>query len=174
QIQAPRGITGPRRTEENLVPAGFEGKTGSTPLNTDHTQTRYLALSPFVVSGGGSMLSVRPLRLAVLSLLALMLLPAAAVKAAPKMPIGFYDDPSFRWAPEKVIPANLLAAEKAHSSIIHALADWRQIAPTRPKNPLDGDDPAYNLSDMDALVRTAPRYNQQVFITISGTPAWAN
>jgi hypothetical protein len=90
------------------------------------------------------------------------------------MPIGFYDDPSFRWAAEGTIPQNLLAAEKAHSSLIHALADWRQIAPERPKNPLDGDDPVYNLSDLDALVRTAPRYNQQVFITISGTPPWAN
>jgi hypothetical protein len=120
------------------------------------------------------MYSVRLLRLALLVPLALVLLPAAAVKAAPKMPIGFYDDPSFRWANEKTIPSNLLAAEKAHSSIIHALADWRQIAPDKPKNPLDGDDPAYNLSDLDALVRTAPRYNQQVFITISGCPAWAN
>src|SRR5690349_20229464 len=98
------------------------------------------------------MISARLLRLALLALLSLMLLPAAAVQAAPKMPIGFYDDPSFRWASEKVIPANLLAAEQAHSSIIHALADWRQIAPTKPKNPLNGDDPAYNLSDLDALV----------------------
>jgi hypothetical protein len=120
------------------------------------------------------MRSFRPLRLALLALVASLLVPAAAVKAAPRMPIGFYDDPSFRWAAEDVIPQNLLAAERAHSSIIHALADWRQIAPERPKNPLNGDDPAYNLSDLDALVRTAPRYNQQVFITISGTPAWAN
>ena len=120
------------------------------------------------------MVSVRPLRLALLALLALLLVPAAAVKAAPKMPIGFYDDPSFRWAPEKVIPQNLQAAKQAHASLIHALADWRQIAPDKPKNPLDGDDPAYNLSDLDALVQTAPRYNQQVFITISGCPGWAN
>ena len=102
------------------------------------------------------MLSVRLLRLALLALLALLLVPAAAVKAAPKMPIGFYDDPSFRWAPEKVIPQNLQAAKQAHASLIHALADWRQIAPDKPKNPLDGDDPAYNLSDLDALVQTAP------------------
>jgi hypothetical protein len=120
------------------------------------------------------MFSVRLLRLALLSLLALMLVPAAAVKAAPKMPVGFYDDPSFRWAQEKVIPQNLLSAKKAHSSLIHALADWRLIAPTKPKNPLNGDDPAYNLSDLDTLVQTAPRYNQQVFITISGCPGWAN
>jgi hypothetical protein len=120
------------------------------------------------------MFSVRLLRLALLAICALMILPAAAVKAAPKMPIGFYDDPSFRWAAEDTIPQNLRAAQKAHASIVHALADWRQIAPERPKNPLNGDDPAYNLSDLDALVRTAPRYNQQVFVTISGTPAWAN
>jgi|SRR5581483_4670610 len=120
------------------------------------------------------MFSFRPLRFALLAILGLMLVPAAAVQAAPKMPIGFYDDPSFRWADEKTIPQNLLAAQKANSSLIHVLADWRQIAPERPKNPLNGDDPAYNLSDLDALVRLAPRYNQQVFITISGTPGWAN
>jgi hypothetical protein len=120
------------------------------------------------------MFSVRLLRLAMLAICALLILPAAAVKAAPKMPIGFYDDPSFRWAAEDTIPQNLRAASKAHASIVHALADWRQIAPERPKNPLNGDDPAYNLSDLDALVRTAPRYNQQVFVTISGTPPWAN
>src|SRR5262249_4449024 len=120
------------------------------------------------------MFSVRPLRLALLSLLGLMLVPAAAMKAAPRMPVGFYDDLSFRRAQEKVIPQNLASAKGAHSSLIHALADWRQIAPTKPKNPLNGDDPAYNLSDLDALVQTAPRYDQQVFITISGCPGWAN
>src|SRR5262249_37496447 len=44
----------------------------------------------------------------------------------------------------------------------------------RPFQPLDGDDPAYQLSDLDALVRTAARYNLQVIMTISGTPGWAN
>ena len=73
------------------------------------------------------MFSVRLLRFALLLLLGLMLVPAAAVKAAPRMPIGFYDDPSFRWAAEKVIPQNLASAKNAHSSLIHALADWRQI-----------------------------------------------
>jgi hypothetical protein len=104
----------------------------------------------------------------------LLSLPVAAVKATPRMPIGFYDDPSFRWAPENTIPTNLAGAKKAHSTIIHALADWSQIAREKPKNPLNGDDPAYNLTDLDALVRTAPRYNQQVFVTISNTPKWAN
>ena len=120
------------------------------------------------------MLSTRPLRLALLALLALLLIPAAAVKAAPKMPIGFYDDPSFRWAAEARFREPAAGRRRRTRPIIHALADWRQIAPDKPKNPLNGDDPAYNLTDLDALVRTAPRYNLQVFITISGTPEWAN
>jgi hypothetical protein len=114
----------------------------------------------------------RPLRFAVLVIIVLMAIPAAAVKATPRMPIGFFDDPSFRWS--TAATTNLRAAQSAHASIIHALADWRQIAPQKPANPLSGDDPAYNLSDLDALVRTAPKYGFQILITISGTPAWAN
>jgi hypothetical protein len=88
------------------------------------------------------------------------------------MPVGFFDDPSFRWS--MAAPANLATAEKAGASIVHVLADWSQIAPEKPASPLNGSDPAYNLSDLDALVRTAPRYDQQVLMTISGTPKWAN
>jgi hypothetical protein len=90
------------------------------------------------------------------------------------MPVGFFDDPSFRWAPVKEIPLNLAAAQAAGASIIHLLADWATIAPTKPKNPLNGNDPAYRLSDLDALVRTAPRYDLSLLITISWTPKWAN
>jgi hypothetical protein len=116
----------------------------------------------------------RSLRVALIAAVALLAVPAATVHAAARMPVGFYDDPSFRWAPEKVIPQNLAAAQKANSTIVHVLADWAEIAPTKPKNPLDGNDPAYNLTDLDALVRTAPRYNQSLLITISGVPGWAN
>ena len=69
---------------------------------------------------------------------------------------------------------NFLLAEKANASVVHVLADWSQIAPEKPAQPLDGDDPAYQLTDLDSLVRTAPRYDLQVMITISGTPKWAN
>jgi hypothetical protein len=118
------------------------------------------------------MIVSRPLRFALLVALSLLAVPAATVKAAPRMPVGFFDDPSFRWSTEAA--ANMKAASNAHASIIHVLADWSQIAPQKPKNPLDGSDPAYELSDVDALVRTAPKYGLQVLITISGTPKWAN
>jgi Glycosyl hydrolases family 39 len=116
----------------------------------------------------------RSLRLALLVGFCLLAIPAASVRAAARMPVGFYDDPSFRWADAKVIPQNLASAQAANASIIHVLADWATIAPTKPANPLNGNDPAYQLSDLDALVRTAPRYNFSLLITISGTPSWAN
>jgi hypothetical protein len=113
----------------------------------------------------------RPLRLALLVVIVLLAVPAAAVKATPRMPVGFFDDPSFRWSTTWV--TNLRAASKLHASIIHVLADWSQIAVEKPTNALDGDDPAYKLDDIDQVVRTAPKFGLQVLITITGAPKWA-
>src|SRR5712691_2173647 len=88
------------------------------------------------------------------------------------MPIGFYDDNSFRWSPD--VTKNLLAAQKAGASIIHVTADWSQVAPTKPASPLDGNDPAYRIGDLDGLIAQAGRYGLQVMINISGAPKWAN
>jgi Cellulase (glycosyl hydrolase family 5) len=98
--------------------------------------------------------------------------PAATARAVARMPIGFFDDPSFRWSP--AASANLAGAAAAHASVIRALVDWATVAPTRPAHPLDGNDPAYHLSDIDALVVTALRYDLRVLLTITGTPRWAN
>ena len=40
----------------------------------------------------------RKIRLAVLVAVVVVAVPAAAAKAVARMPIGFYDDPSFRWS----------------------------------------------------------------------------
>ena len=112
------------------------------------------------------------LRSVLLFAVVLLALPAATAKAVLRMPVGFYDDPSFRWSP--LANQNLAAAAAAHSSIIHALVDWASVAPTQPAQPLNGNDPAYHLSDIDALVNAAERYDFQVLLTITGTPPWAN
>ena len=111
-------------------------------------------------------------RLVLIVSLTLLAVPAATVHAAPRMLIGFFDDPSFRWSGQT--QANLAAAHEAGATIIHVTADWSQIAPTRPASPLEGDDPAYRLSDLDAVVRDASKYDLQVMIDISQTPKWAN
>jgi len=112
------------------------------------------------------------LRFALLFVVLLLAVPAATAKAVARMPVGFFDDPSFRWASDPL--ANLKAAQQVHASIIHVLADWATIAPTKPASPLNGNDPAYELSDLDALVESAQKFDFQVLLTISGTPKWAN
>ena len=98
---------------------------------------------------------VRPVRLVLIAVVALLAAPAATVSAAPRLQIGFYDDPSFRWS--SAIPQNLSLARGASGSIVHTTADWAEIAPTRPSTPLDPDSPEYRLNDLDALVRDSSR-----------------
>jgi polysaccharide biosynthesis protein PslG len=98
--------------------------------------------------------------------------PAQVAQVGQRMQIGFFDDPSFRWSPQAI--ANLASAQRAGATVVHTTANWAQIAPRKPHHPLNGDDPAYRLGDLDSLVRTAGLYDQQVMITIDGTPRWAN
>ena len=113
----------------------------------------------------------RWIRAACALLFAAVVLPVAA-QASARMPIGFYDDASFRWSSDRL--TNLADAAAAGATVIHTNANWATIAPTRPANPASGDDPAYVLSDLDELVGAAPQYGLRVMITIVGTPKWAN
>jgi hypothetical protein len=111
-------------------------------------------------------------RLAVLAALAMLAVPAATAHAQPQMPIGFFDDVSFRYSPAH--EANLAAAAAAGASVIHTTANWAQIAPTRPADANEPDDRAYHLHDLDDLVAGAGRYGLRVMINVTGTPKWAN
>ena len=88
------------------------------------------------------------------------------------MPIGFFDDSSFRFSPAR--EQNLQAAAAAGASVIHTTANWATIAATRPANASDGDDPAYALGDLDELVFQSGLHGLRVMIDITGTPKWAN
>ena len=88
------------------------------------------------------------------------------------MPIGFFDDPSFRWSPTRA--ENLQQASATGASVIHTTASWPGLAPTKPGNPADGNDPAYKLGDLDELVYQSGLYGLRVMIDINGTPKWAN
>ena len=111
-------------------------------------------------------------RFALIALTVLLAIPAATVHAAPRMPIGFFDDPSFRWSPTRA--ENLRSAAVTGASVIHTAATWATLAPTKPANAANGDDPAYKLDDLDELVFQAGLYGLRVMVNISGTPKWAN
>jgi aryl-phospho-beta-D-glucosidase BglC (GH1 family) len=113
----------------------------------------------------------RSLRLILIALCVAFAAPAAT-RAATRMPIGFFDDASFRWSDSR--QQNLQDAATVGATVIHTDASWSQIAPKRPTNALNGDDPAYRLGDLDELVANAQTNGLRVMIDISGTPRWAN
>ena len=92
--------------------------------------------------------------------------------AAERMWIGFHDDPSFRWVPDRADRIDRSAQDG--SSIMRLLVQWNLTAPRRPANPTNPFDPAYVFDDIDEAVRLAQDADQEVMITISGTPRWAN
>jgi len=114
------------------------------------------------------------IRLARLALAAAIvaLLAATAANAAPRMWIGFHDDPSFRWRTDRV--DNLDGAAAAGSTVVRAWVYWPQIAPTQPANAANPFDPAYRMDDLDELVRGAQARGEEVLFTIWGVPKWAN
>ena len=108
----------------------------------------------------------------VIALFVLGAVTAPAALAAERMWIGFHDDPSFRWVGNRA--ARVQSSAQANASIMRLLVQWNLAAKTRPANPSDPFDPAYIFDDVDEAVRAAQDYDQEVILTISGTPRWAN
>ena len=93
---------------------------------------------------------LRAARFALPALTAFLLIGAATASAQPRMPIGFFDDPTFRWSADRM--DNLQRASADGASLIHTTATWSALAPTRPADASNGDDPAYKLADLDELM----------------------
>lgn len=113
----------------------------------------------------------RTVRLAFV-LFVLSALAAPAAFAAQRMWVGFHDDPSFRWVPDRV--SRIDAASQQNATIMRLLVQWNLAAPERPANASDPFDPAYKLDDIDEALRNAQSADMEVMLTISGTPGWAN
>ncbi len=107
----------------------------------------------------------------VLSVLAGLAAPTAV--AAERMWVGFHDDPSFRWVGRSAARASSGSAQ-SNATIMRLLVQWNLAAKTRPSNATNPFDPAYVFDDIDEAVRAAQDNDQEVILTISGTPRWAN
>jgi hypothetical protein len=97
---------------------------------------------------------------------------APAAVAAERMWIGFHDDPSFRWVENR--RERVQGASQKNATIMRLLVQWNLVARNRPSNPTNHADPAYNFDDVDEAVRAAQDNDQEVILTLSGTPRWAN
>jgi hypothetical protein len=86
--------------------------------------------------------------------------------------VGFHDDPSYRWVTDRMSRTQRAADDGA--TIVRLLVQWNLAAPTRPTSAADPFDPAYRFDDIDEAVRAAQENGQEVMLTLSGTPRWAN
>lgn len=85
--------------------------------------------------------------------------------------VGFLDDVSFRWDPERA--AMLDRAQATGAKVVRAFIRWHLAAPERPAPGA----PPYaesHLWELDELVAGAEARGMEVLFTIWGTPAWAN
>ncbi len=112
--------------------------------------------------------SSRALTLAVVLLVAL----TTGANAADRMWVGFTDDPTFRFGADR--QASLDLAARSGATIVRTLVVWSASVRTRPADATDPFDPAYQLDDLDELVRNAQSRGLEVLLTIWGTPSWAN
>ncbi len=86
--------------------------------------------------------------------------------------VGFQDDASFRWAPDRATALD--AARDANASVIRTIVAWQDAATSRPANARDSFDPAYHFDDLDDLVRSSQQRGIELLLSIWGTPEWAN
>jgi hypothetical protein len=95
----------------------------------------------------------------------------AAAEAAPRMWVGFQDDPSFRWTSDR--SETLDFAAEANATVIRTTVYWHRAAPRRPQNAANPFDPAYRFEDLDEMIRGAQQRGIEVLLTVWGTPRWA-
>jgi hypothetical protein len=114
---------------------------------------------------------VRFLRFLLLPALVAVILPAAA-SAAPRMFVGFQDDASFRWHPDRQKVLDRVA--QTHANVVKTAVYWYGVAPNKPSNPANTFSKGYYLDDLDEFVRNAESRGLDVLLQIWGTPGWAN
>ena len=88
------------------------------------------------------------------------------------MLVGFHDDRTFLYLDTRA--ASLDQATGLGANVLRTYVAWNQVAPTRPENPGDPNDPTYDWRFHDSLVQTARARGVQVLMTIWATPEWAN
>jgi Cellulase (glycosyl hydrolase family 5) len=99
-----------------------------------------------------------------------VVLPESAMPG--RMLVGFQDDASFRWAPDRA--TSLDTARSANATVIRTIVSWKDAAASRPTDARDSFDSAYHFDDLDDLVRSAQQRGIELLLTIWATPEWAN
>ena len=116
---------------------------------------------------------LKAVRLVLVALAALLAIPAATVHAAQRMPIGFFDDPSFRWSPTRDQNLQLAAVGRGVRDPHDRRPGQRSRRRSR-RIPRTATTRRTSSTDLDDLVFQAGLHGLRVMINITGTPKWAN
>lgn len=101
-------------------------------------------------------------------MLAVAVLSLAGAKAAPAFTTGYLDG-RFADADGAVFDD----AEASGAGAVRIPIGWGGIAPRRPRDPANPDDPRYNWAGVDAAVAAARQRGLEVLLSVDGVPRWA-
>ena len=106
-----------------------------------------------------------------LAALAVAVSSLSASTASTHMLIGIYDEGVTLYdAPS----ASFAVFRALHAQVIRLNLHWASVAPSRPTNPLDPNDAAYDWGPYDQAVESASKYGLQLLLSVIDTPRWEN
>ena len=117
--------------------------------------------------------SARRRRVAVVAMcVALLLALTGSASASRYLKLGLIDDEQTLWSPAPDVALGKL--EELNVRVLKVNLYWNRVAPRPPVNPTDPADPAYDWTEVDRLAIGAPGRGMTLFLTVLGTPDWAN
>ena len=110
---------------------------------------------------------------AIAGVLTLALLAPAGASASPHIQYGVQDDAWLLYGPEA--PAQRIQILKRLGvDVVRLTLRWDTVAQSRPADPRDPDDPAYNWELYDSILQRLRTAHIAVLVSLWGTPEWAN
>ena len=110
----------------------------------------------------------RRISMAAAALVAVAVLAAPAASSSHHLQVGIYDAAYVAANPAKAFPL----LHNLRVEVLRLNLDWSTVARKRPPNPTSPNDPHYNWTVPDRLVRYAARYKIKVLFSIYGSPQW--
>jgi hypothetical protein len=101
---------------------------------------------------------------------------AAAALAVPSTGVGAVaalQDDVLAIAPLNDIPTRVEMVKQTKAKVTRVDILWNFVAPTRPANPTDPNDPAYNWSRLDLIFTSLTASNVRIIVSTYSTPTWA-
>ena len=117
----------------------------------------------------------RPLAsLAAAAVAAAALLAASPAAASPAIRYGVQDDAWIAYGSGGSLADRLAALDTLGVDVVRYTLRWNEVARTRPANARDPEDPAYDWTLPDEILRGLAAHGIAPLVTIWGTPGWAN